>query len=51
MQARYEAHMSWVRHWFPLRHTHEVARNAARWAISNAKVNRWLCGGRYPGKN
>lgn len=45
---RLDAARSWIAHWMPRRHSHESARNAARWAIGNAKFCRWMLGGRYP---
>lgn len=46
--ASLQAARSWIAHWMPRRHSHESARNAARWAIGNAKFARWMLGGRKP---
>ena len=47
-QSSLDAARSWIAYWMPRRHSHESARNAARWAIGNAKFARWMLGGRYP---
>ena len=49
MEKTLAAHKSWVAHWFPKR-SDPIARRTLRWQIQNAKVARWILGGRYPSK-
>jgi hypothetical protein len=49
MEKTFKAHLSWVAHWFP-RRADAIARKTLRWQIQNAKVARWILGGRYPSK-
>jgi len=48
----YDFARSWVRHWWPKRHQDngrwDSPRNTCRAFIQNAKVYRWLLGGKYP---
>jgi hypothetical protein len=44
------AAFSWVRYWFPLRHGHPAGKQTCRNFMQNAKIARWLLGGRYPSR-
>lgn len=54
--ARLHANKTWIAHFWPLRFSRNESasgpyrenRATLRWHIQNAKINRWLAGGRYP---